>query len=131
MVTQVTVSLPDELYHRAEQFAQLTNRNVVEVLVEAITASLEPLGSASALSDDTLLDTLSDSEVLEISELQLPEEQDQRLSQLLDRQQEGVLSAPERSELWLLMQIYQTQLLRKAQALKEAVKRGLRQPLEA
>lgn len=56
--------------------------------------------------------------------------QDQRLSDLLDRQKGGELRADERVELIALMQAYQDGLFRKAQALREAVRRGLRAPLE-
>ena len=52
-------------------------------------------------------------------------EEDSRLSELLDKQQAGMLTESEYSELQTLMQIYQEGLLRKATALSEAVKRGL------
>jgi hypothetical protein len=55
--------------------------------------------------------------------------QDARLSELLDRQQSGLLVESERLELQTLMQIYQEGLLRKATALNEAVNRGLMEPL--
>ncbi|MHB1422447.1 MAG: hypothetical protein ACYC3I_04460 [Gemmataceae bacterium] len=55
---------------------------------------------------------------------------DRRLSELLHRQQEGIRTARERFELTELMEVYQTQLLRKARALREAVHRGLRSPLQ-
>lgn len=58
-------------------------------------------------------------------------EQDQRLSELLNEQQERDLSTFENTELWSLMQIYQINLLKKSQGLNEAVKRGLISPLEA
>ena len=57
--------------------------------------------------------------------------QDRKLSQLLQTQQERTLTTAEQSELEMLMEIYQAGLLRKAQALNESVKRGLRQPLSA
>lgn len=52
-----------------------------------------------------------------------------RLSKLLDRQQAGKLSDAERHALAALMQVYHENLVRKAQALGEAVCRGLREPL--
>jgi hypothetical protein len=55
---------------------------------------------------------------------------DCRLSELLNRQQAGILSAAERPELTRLMEVYQTCLLWKARALREAVRRGLRPPLQ-
>jgi hypothetical protein len=62
--------------------------------------------------------------------LQMPPDDDRRLSDLLARQQEGVIDDTEKPELWSLMQAYQTGLLEKARALREAVRRGLREPLE-
>ncbi len=61
--------------------------------------------------------------------MELPPEEDRRLSDLLYKQQAGQLEPKEREELSQLMQLYQEGLLRKAQALSEAVKRGLRKPL--
>lgn len=77
------------------------------------------------------LSTLSDQQVIAFTELQMETSQDKRLSQLLQTQQERILTTAEQSELEMLMEIYQAGLLRKAQALNESVKRGLKQPLSA
>jgi hypothetical protein len=47
----------------------------------------------------------------------------------LARQREGVLTNAERGQLETLMGIYQRGMVRKAQALKVAVDRGLQSPL--
>jgi hypothetical protein len=52
--------------------------------------------------------------------------QSERMSELLDRQQAGVLTTDERPELWALLRVYELGQLRKAEALAEAVRRGLR-----
>ena len=67
--------------------------------------------------------------MLTLSDLQLPGEADRRLSTRLEAQQARPLTSAERADLLALMQLYQDGLLRKAQALKEAVRRGLRPPL--
>jgi hypothetical protein len=127
MTTQVLVTLPDELYRSAARLARLTQREVADVLTETLALSLP------ALPDDAdtapSITTLSDAEILALTTLELPEAEDRRLSFLLERQQAGTLTAEERSQLGGLMQAYQAGLLRKAQALQEAVRRGLRQPL--
>jgi len=74
--------------------------------------------------------SLSDEEIVELTALQMVPEQERRLNALLQKQQERVVSAAEQAELVRLMQVYQEGLLRKAQALREAVRRGLRAPLE-
>jgi predicted transcriptional regulator len=127
MSTCVTVTLPEDVYRSAERLAQLTNRDVADVLADALTLSLPSL-SPSAVPVRAV-EQLSDTEVLELTELQMEPEQDRRLSALLQRQQAGELSDAERPELLALMQYYQEALLRKAQALQEAVRRGLREPL--
>ena len=65
------------------------------------------------------------------ADTQMPAAEDRRLSELLDRQQAASLSGEERAELRALMQTYQEGLVRKARALREAVRRGLREPLES
>lgn len=128
MATRVVVTLQDDVYRRVERLAQLTNRDVADLIADTITISLPPLdvstGSVHAVT------SLTDEEVLVLAEVQMPPAQDRRLSALLQKQQAQDLSVPERTELLALMQVYQEGLLRKAQALREAVRRGLRTPLE-
>ena len=128
MGTQITITLPDELYRQALRFARLANRDLDRVLTDAIKGSI-PSVSAQA---DTLLPItdLSDDEVMALTELQLEPEDDQRLSLLLDRQQAGLLTKTEDQDLQALMQMYQEGLLRKATALSEAIQRGLMAPLD-
>ena len=129
MSKQVVVDLPDEIYRRVERLARLARREVGDVLADAITLSLPPLDDHDAESRS--MAALTDREVVELTELQLPSTQDRRLSRLLDRQQARGLSESERIELQALMQLYQQGLLRKAEALREAVRRGLRGPSES
>lgn len=129
MSTRVMVTLPDEVYRRARRLATLTSRDVADVLADTITLSFSSLSADS--ESVRPVSKLSDEEVLTLTELQMEPSQDRRLSVLLDRQQAGKLTATERSELLALMQVYQEGLLRKAQALHEAVRRGLQEPLEA
>lgn len=127
MSTQITITLPDEVYQRAERFARLANRDVASVLADTIQLSIPPI-RVNILDLEPISD-LSDERVLALTELQMEPEQDARLSKLLDRQQAGILVEDERLELQTLMQIYQEGLLRKATALSEAVRRGLIEPL--
>lgn len=127
MSTQITITLPDEIYQRAERFARLANRDVASVLADTIQSSIPPV--RADLLDLEPVSHLTDDQVLALTEIQMEPEQDSRLSELLNRQQSGLLIEGERSELQSLMQIYQEGLLRKATAVSEAVKRGLIEPL--
>lgn len=133
MTTQIILNLPDEVYKTAEHFAQLTNCTVDDILTRAIALSLSPISSQSTAikSKETFsITSLSDEEVMALTQLQMEREQDQRLSQLLYNQQAGILTNTDHYELLALMQVYQEKLLLKATALREAVQRDLREPLD-
>ena len=129
MSTQVTLTLPDEVYQKAERLARLISCEVTEILTRTLTISLPPFDTSS--EELTPVADLSNEDLLALTQLQLPPSQDRKLSLLLDKQQADKLSAAEQAELFALMQRYQAGLLRKAQALREAVQRGLREPLES
>lgn len=125
MSAEVTLTLPDGLFERAQLWAQQSERPVAEFLMETIEASLLPLGQAPRPADEW-----ADGEVLSAADSRLAPDDDQRLSELLARQREGCLSEPEATELHRLMLVYQECLLLKAMGLREAVRRGLREPPE-
>lgn len=127
MSIQVMVALPDQVYRRAESLARLTSRDVSKLLADTIEISLPALGPAP--DEASSIAQLPDDAVLSWAESQLGPSEDQRLSLLLSKQQDTDLSERERGELAALMQAYQEGLLRKAQALAEAVRRGLMEPL--
>jgi hypothetical protein len=129
MSIPVTINLPDDVYRRAERFAHLANRDLSNVLADTLTRSLPPISAEI----DTLppISDLSDRQVMALTQLEMEPAQDVRLSELLDKQQSGILSPKEPQELDDLMQIYRERLLRKATALAEAVKRGLMEPLNS
>lgn len=123
MSTKITINLSDEVYQRAERFARLANRDVASVIADTVQLSISAV--RADVVDIEPITTLSDQQVLLLTDIQMEPSQDARLSELLDYQQTGTLAEAERSELQALMQIYQEGLLRKATALSEAVKRGL------
>jgi predicted transcriptional regulator len=122
MTAQITLNLPDEVYHQAELLAQQRHRSVSEVLVETLEIFLLP--SAKPVS------ALSDSEVITLTQLRLQPVQEQRLNELLNCQQSGTIASVEHEELPALIHIYEARLLRQAQALNQAVRRGLLEPLK-
>lgn len=127
MSTQLTINLPDEIYHQIQHLAQLSNRHISEVLADTIKLSLPLLNLQTQFQEP--ISTLRNEQVLALTELQMEAEQDRQLSNLLDKQQADLLTEIEQVELQTLMQVYQAGLLRKATALSEAVKRGLIAPL--
>jgi hypothetical protein len=127
MSRRVTLELPDDVLSRAERLAGLSHREVTDVLVEAVAAVLPALDAK--LEDSPPLSELSDDAVLRLTSRRLPPSRERQLSRLLDDQQAGTLSSSGRAELLALIQVYEANWLQQAEALAEAVRRGLRPPL--
>jgi hypothetical protein len=123
MSAEVTVTLPDDVYHRVECLSQRTGRSIPDLLAQTIAWSVKPVGIGSL--NDRPISTWSDEEVLAAASARMSPTEDERLSELLDLQSAGELTSAQRSELTALMEIYQEGTLLKAQALREAVQRGL------
>ena len=124
MTDQIAVTLPTEVLQRAEQLARCTGRSVDQLLAETIELSLRPLGTSS-LPEESMAEWSDERVQAAADDPGLSAADDRRLSELLTRQQAGTLIDAERPELAALMEVYQTQLLRKARALRESVRRGL------
>jgi len=116
MSEKVTVELPEELAQRARAVAAQTRRRFEEVLVEWIDRA----------GADPAVEALADNELLALCDRQLDPAEQEELSNLLARNRDGLLQEPERHRLDDLMRVYRRGLVRKAQALKTPVARGLR-----
>jgi hypothetical protein len=128
MSTQVTLTLPDDLYERALQWSAIMQRDVPETLADALDIILTPIQPLPDAGQP--VGALSDEEVLALCQRQMAPEAGERLNCLLEKQREGELSADERHELLALMQLYNQLWLRQSEALAEAVSRRLRPPLQ-
>ena len=102
------------------------------ILRQSIEASLQRLRlsrldlfflHSNVVPDADYMARWPDAKVLAAADLRMTETEDERLSELLDRQQAALLADAERVELTALMARYQDGLLLKAQALREAVRR--------
>ena len=126
MQTQITLRLSDRLYRSATRLAAGVKRPVRMVLTDVLSSALD----AWAVREETV-ETWPDERVLSQCDAQMSSRQSERLSELLDLQQCDRLTADEKPELWALMRVYEAGQLRKAEALAEAVRRGLRTPPSA
>ena len=114
-----TIDLPTEVAERAQVVATRTHRRVEEVL-------LEWLGRAAT---NIPLEWLPDDEIIAISDLQMAEADQVELHELLAAQREGTLNLTDHARLDALLGLYRAGMIRKSQAMKVAVERGLRPPL--
>ena len=124
-MTYTPVYLPDPVYEQLSHLAKLTGRGADDVAIEMLQQSLPNVDQYPSVR------SLSDQEVLALTKIEMDAADDSRLSALLNKQQNDSLSGDERLDLTHLMNAYQVGLLQKANALAEAVKRGLIPPLEA
>jgi len=119
MTQTVTLELPEELARNAKAVATHSQRRLEDVLIEWIDYAASELP----------VDHLSGEQILLLCELQLSADLQTELSKLLARNREGVLTKQAQIRLDEIMGFYRRGLIRKAQALKVAVERGLRAPL--
>jgi hypothetical protein len=115
----VTLQIPEEIAESAQKIAQDTKRRLEEVLVEWLEQA----------SSDVAIETLSDKQILALCESQLSSIQQDELSDLLAQQRESTLDESGKARLDMLMTVYRRGMIRKSQALKIAVERGLRPPV--
>lgn len=127
MSTTITVSLPDETYKLVQTYAAYSQRDLSEIITAALATSLPSL---EVINELRAISKLPDDEIVSLTHLRMERKADRRLSLLLDRQQSGEVTELERAELAALLREYEIGLLRQSQALAEAVRRGLRPPLE-
>jgi hypothetical protein len=120
MYEQITLQVSDRVVRQAVHIALKSQQRVEEVLAKWLEKTISEMP----------VEELPDEEVLALTQLQLTPKQEASLSELLACNREGALDAEGRRELDELMHIYEHGLLRKAQALRVAVQRGLRESLQ-
>jgi hypothetical protein len=89
MSTQITITLTDDVYQKADspeerlrqRFARLANRDIASILADTIQSSIPNISEAATTLQPISL--LSDADVLALTELQMEPAQDLQLSELL------------------------------------------------
>jgi hypothetical protein len=123
MTAQVMVTLPDDVHQRMMLRAQLTGRAVAEVVAEYVG---QPFSELDGNEIEENLKLLSDEQVLQLADSQMPTNLSQRMSYLLEKQQEVQISDDEQAELERLALLGDEGTLIKVCAMGEAMRRGLR-----
>ncbi|PZO16898.1 MAG: hypothetical protein DCF25_11935 [Leptolyngbya foveolarum] len=121
MAQSINLDIPDSIVQQAQQLASQSQQRIEDVLVERLTHSFT----------EHPVETLPDSQILALCNMQLDEQQQETLNTLTEKQREDDLTPADSQELQFLMGLYRRGLLRKAKALKIAVERGLLPPLSA
>jgi hypothetical protein len=119
MTRPITLELPDTLLQSAHAIANQSQRRVEDVLVEWL----------ELVAAEMPVELLPDEQVLALRDMQMSDAQQQELSSLLAQQREQALDSSGQVRLNALLHLYRRGMLRKAQAHKVAVERGLQSPL--
>jgi hypothetical protein len=120
-IMEVTLNLPENIYQNYTRLAEKNHRRVEEV----ITDKLQDDFSFEKIDFEETVADWSDEDVLALANLKLPKEQANRMSELSDIQQRGLMNNVQKSEMEMYLEIYNNANLRKARGIAEAVKRGL------
>jgi hypothetical protein len=121
MNQQITLTVSENAWFYAKAVANRSKQRVEDVLSDWLEKG----------SSEIDVEKLSDVEVLALAELKMPPKQQKQLHKLLDKNGEGELTIVEKKQLDEMMEVYEDALLRKAQAMRVAVERGLMKPLSA
>lgn len=112
MTESVNLRLPEPLLQQARELATITDQSLHDVL----------LGWLEFALSEQPLDNLSDDQLLQICQLEMPTSQRKQLNLLLKTARR---SATEERALEQLRAIYRQGLVRKAKATRLAIERGL------
>ncbi len=129
---QLTINLPESAFERLSQLAELTNQPLSDLVVQSITGNLPPAietAPAEIRPELLALQTLSIEDLRQIAQSQIPPEQQQHHTALLERNQEGLLTDSEQQQLRELSQAADQLMLKKAHAC--AILRWRGQPIRS
>jgi hypothetical protein len=129
MTVEVTLQLSEGLVEEAQRLGSATSKDATTVLTEALEQLWPTLENFSEEAFFPEISQLENTDVLQLATGKMQDTQNARLGELQATGKTTGLTEPERYELLALLQIYQLGQLRKSEAIAEAVKRGLLEPL--
>lgn len=118
---EVTLNLPENIYRNYTELAEKKHRRVEDIIADKLQNDF----SAETVDFGESVAGWADEDVLALAHLKLPKEQANRMSELSDLEQRGLINAVEKSEMEMYLEIYNNANLRKAFGIAEAFKRGL------
>lgn len=121
----VTLTVPSHIYERAKQIANRSERSIEDVLVNLLESTLTlPSLPANEQRELDALASLSDDALWTIAREQMTAPKQQRMQELMDGNNKGILTFSEKSELANLVEDGHRLMLRKAQAVVLLKERG-------
>lgn len=118
------VSVPEDVYRRAQEIAETTDQSVEQVLTEHLNAFASPMLPPDEEAELAALKHLSDDALWTIAREQLPQDIQTHMQHLMDRNTSGELTTDEYAELVALVERGQRLMLRKSEAAAVLTHRG-------
>jgi predicted transcriptional regulator len=114
----ITVELPDEVYKRVQRTARGMRQPLEQVLVRIVTAAMPSLDKVPAAYRAELeaLETLSDEDLWQVAQHQLPAGQQHQLTRLQRKHQRGTITAREQQAMTRLRTEIDRVMLRRSYA---------------
>jgi hypothetical protein len=125
-MSDYTLSIPEEVYDRARQIAEETSQPVDRVLIEHLQTLSSPLPALEPDEEAELeaLKSLSDDALWTIAREQMPDDLQQQMSDLMERNSLGTITPAARAELEVLVERGQRLMVRKSEAAALLTRRG-------
>ncbi len=125
-VQTVTLSIPESIYQRARQAAEVLQRPLEDVIVDTLATTLPTLDDvpAEVAPELAAMAHLSDEALQGLANNAMAEERQELLDHLLDEQGRGELDEAGQRELAALMAEYGRAMLRRAKAVALLIARG-------
>jgi plasmid stability protein len=126
MTNRLTIELPDLLYERVKQRAEIKNHTIEDEVIEAVSSAITdnngvPPELDSALKD---LETLNDKALWKIARTKMPSKDVKKIHNLHYKRQDTDLTDQEKQLLANLMADYDQYILMRAKAAAVLHKRG-------
>ena len=119
MNQEITLKISDRIIQQATLAASRKKYRIEEVLSDWL----------ESLFQEKFADKMSDEEILALTKINISPAEQERLSELLFKNREIGLNKKEQRELDLMIEISERNMLKKSEALRIAVERGLIKPL--
>lgn len=123
---QVTITLPQEIYERVNKQSQLMHRSVADQLVEVVISSVQEQENLPTDIEQELakLKLFNDEELWQAARITAPPEKEERIQELLDKQQLEGLSDSEKQEADNISHFFNRIMLVRAEAAVLLKERG-------
>lgn len=125
-MSDYTLKIPEEVYNRARKIAEEESRPVEDVLIDHLNNLTEPLPALPPNEQAELdaLKHLSDDGLRAIAAQQMPDDVQDRMQVLMDKNNFGTISADEYQELEGYVERGNRLMVRKAEAAHLLMQRG-------